>query len=86
MDSYDLDVTDKDALYTRMLRDLPAGLTEWAVHPGLDTPEMQAVEPNSRVRQTDFAFFSSARAQEVIAEEGVTVLSYRDLQAVWRER
>lgn len=86
MDSYTLAVTGKDARYTQMLRDLPAGLTEWAVHPGLDTPEMRAVEPDSRVRQTDFAFFSSARAQEVIAEEGITVLSYRDLQRVWQEK
>ncbi len=86
MDSYTLDVTGKDALYTQMLRDLPAGLSEWAVHPGLDTPEMQAAEPGSRVRQTDFAFFSSARAQEVIAEAGITVLSYRDLQRVWQEK
>lgn len=86
LDSYTLDVADKTERYARMLRELPAGLTEWAVHPGLDTPEMQAVEPGPRVRQTDFAFFSSARAQEVIAEEGVTVLSYRDLQTVWREK
>lgn len=86
MDSYDLDVTDKAALYTQMLRDLPTGLSEWAVHLGLDTSEMQAVEPNSQVRQTDFAFFGSARAQEVIAGEGITVLSYRDLQAFWQEQ
>ena len=86
MDSYTLEVTGKDARYTQMLRDLPAGLTEWAVHPGLDTPEMQAVEPGSRVRQTDFAFFSSARAHEVVDEEEITVLSYRDLQRVWQEK
>lgn len=86
MDSYTLDVTGKSTLYTQMLRDLPAGLTEWAIHPGLDTPEMQAVEPGSRVRQTDFAFFSSAEVREVFAEEGVTVLSYRDLQRVWQEK
>lgn len=37
LDSFDMDVDTKADTYARLLRDLPAGLSEWAVHPGLGT-------------------------------------------------
>src|SRR5918998_3922356 len=40
MDSYDLDTVGKAARYERMMRALPVGLSEWAVHPGLGNPEL----------------------------------------------
>ncbi len=86
LDSFELDTTNKQAIYAQMLRNLPVGLSEWAVHPGLDTAEMGTVEPGSRVRQTDFAFFGSVQAKEIIEGEGIIVLSYRDLQAVWNSK
>jgi chitin disaccharide deacetylase len=33
LDSFRLDTDGKQARYARLLRDLPAGLSEWAVHP-----------------------------------------------------
>lgn len=86
LDSFELDTTNKQAIYAQMLRNLPVGLSEWAVHPGLDTAEMGTIEPGSRVRQTDFAFFGSGQAKEIIEGEGIIVLSYRDLQAVWKSK
>lgn len=85
MDSYDLETPDKSARYAQMLRDLPVGLTEWAVHPGLGNAELQAIEPDSwQVRQTDFEFLMSPLAQETIQAEGIILLDYRPLQALWR--
>jgi chitin disaccharide deacetylase len=85
LDSYDVDPDTKFARYSRMLRELPPGLSEWAVHPGLGNDEMKAVEPEAwRVRQTDFDFMMSAEAREVIRQEGITLLSYRPLQQVWQ--
>ncbi|SDT71977.1 ChbG/HpnK family deacetylase [Jiangella sp. DSM 45060] len=81
VDSFALDLDDKPAAYERLLRDLPAGLSEWAVHPGLPTPEWRTVEPTGwRVRATDHAFLTSARARTVLADEGITVIDYRPLQ------
>lgn len=86
LDSYDIPVdAGKSAHYAQLLRDLPAGLSEWAVHPGLDTPEMRAVEPDINVRPTDHAFVLSPDAQRIIAEEGIILLSYREIQKVWVE-
>lgn len=83
MDSYDLDTAGKSARYAQMLRDLPVGLSEWAVHPGLGNAELQALMPSWPVRQTDFEFFMSQEAQDIVKEEGIVILDYRTLQEVW---
>ena len=68
-----------------MLRELPAGLSEWAVHPGLDNAELLAIEGDSKhVRQLDFDFLMSQAAKDIVEEEGIIVLDYRALQEVWR--
>jgi predicted glycoside hydrolase/deacetylase ChbG (UPF0249 family) len=84
LDSFTLSLDDKPARYTRMLRELPAGLTEWAVHPSLGDPESRALNPNGwRVRRTDFDFLVSPQAREVIQEEGIVLLGYAPLQRIW---
>jgi chitin disaccharide deacetylase len=85
LDSYSLDPVTKWARYAQLLHELPAGLSEWAVHPGLDNAELLAIEPDGRhVRQADFVFFTSQEAKEIVKEEGIILLDYRTLQAVWR--
>ncbi len=85
LDSFRLDLVDKAAQYGQLLRELPAGLSEWAVHPGLGNAELQAIQPGgSQVRQTDFDFLMSQAAQEIVKAEGIILLDYRPLQAVWR--
>jgi predicted glycoside hydrolase/deacetylase ChbG (UPF0249 family) len=87
LDSYRLAIVEKSARYAQLLRDLPSGLSEWAVHPALGTPEMQAIEPESwQVRQTDFDFLISQEARSIIEQEGIVLLSYQPLQKVWQER
>jgi len=87
LDSYSLDIVEKSAWYARALRELPIGLSEWAVHPALGTPEMQAIEPESwQVRPTDFDFLISQEAREIIQQEGIVLLGYKPLQKVWQER
>jgi predicted glycoside hydrolase/deacetylase ChbG (UPF0249 family) len=85
LDSYSLDPAGKSASYAEMLHELPAGLSEWAVHPGLGNAELRAIEPQSwRVRQTDHDFLVSPDAREIIDREGTVLLSYRPLQELWR--
>lgn len=87
LDSFSLATIDKSAQYAQMLRDLPAGLTEWAVHPGLDTPELLTIEPrDQRVRQTDYDFLLSEEARNVIEQEGIILLNYKPLQQIWQKR
>lgn len=86
LDSYLLDPVDKAARYAQLLRELPAGLSEWAVHPWLDTPELSAIEHEGRhFRQADFDFLMSQEAKDIVKEEGIILLDYRALQGIWRE-
>ncbi len=78
---------DKLARLAQLLRDLPPGLSEWAVHPGFDDAELRAIEPGSQgFRQADFDCMIAPELREVIRQEGITLLSYRPLQAVWQNR
>jgi predicted glycoside hydrolase/deacetylase ChbG (UPF0249 family) len=87
LDSYSLDPVNKAALYAKLLHELPVGLSEWAVHPGLDNSELLAIEPGgNHIRQTDFDFLMSQQARDVVREEGIILLDYRALQAVWKEK
>jgi chitin disaccharide deacetylase len=87
LDSYLLDPVTKAARYAELLRELPVGLSEWAVHPGLDTPELLAIEPGgNHIRQTDYDFLMSQQAKDIVREEGIILLDYRALQAVWKEK
>jgi predicted glycoside hydrolase/deacetylase ChbG (UPF0249 family) len=85
MDSYDLDTADKAARYAQMLRALPVGLSEWAVHPGLGNSELRAIESSWRVRQTDFDFVVSQEARAILQAEGIILVDYRELQALRNE-
>ena len=85
LDSFALDLDGKSARYADLLRALPVGLSEWAVHPGLGTAEWQAIERGWRVRQTDYEFLTSPRARELIHQEGIVVIDYRTVQEVWSD-
>ena len=87
LDSYMMGTVDKATRYAQLLRELPTGLSEWAVHPGLDSSELLAIEPDgNHSRQLDFEFLMSAEAREIIQQEGIMLLSYEPLQASWQGR
>ncbi len=86
LDSYSLNTADKSATYAQLLRELPAGLSEWAVHPALDDAEMRTLEPDFPVRQTDYAFVMSPEMRDIIRQEGIILLNYKPLQAVWQNQ
>ena len=86
VDSFSLDVDGKSARYAELLRNLPAGLSEWAVHPGLGNEESQAIDPGGwQVRRTDYEFLTSPEASDLIQREGIVVIDYRTLQQAWSE-
>ncbi len=81
LDSYSLPTADKPARYAQLLRALPAGLSEWAVHPSLGDAEARAMEPDSwQVRKADFEFLTSPEARELLKEEGIILVDFRALQ------
>jgi predicted glycoside hydrolase/deacetylase ChbG (UPF0249 family) len=87
LDSYLLDPANKSARFAQLLHELPAGLSEWAVHPGLDSAELLALEPaGNHERQMDFDFLVSQGAKDIVKKEGIILLDYRALQVIWRSK
>jgi chitin disaccharide deacetylase len=85
-DTYGIDAATKAERYAAMLRELPIGLSEWTVHPGLGTEESRALEPDHwRTRRADYEFVLSPEARCILADEGIRLISYRDLQPFWRD-
>jgi chitin disaccharide deacetylase len=83
VDSTGLETAGKTARFVRMLRELPAGLSEWAVHPALGTAEARAIDGWWSKRAADLRFLMSRQARETVAAEGVVLLDYRPLQVIW---
>jgi predicted glycoside hydrolase/deacetylase ChbG (UPF0249 family) len=86
LDSFRPDIDGKAARYAELLRDPPAGLNEWAVHPALGDEESQAIDPGWRVRRTDYEFLVSPQAHELLRQERITVIDYRTIQQAWTSR
>jgi chitin disaccharide deacetylase len=84
LDSFRLPIEAKSTRYADLFRALPAGLSEWAVHPGHDTPEARATDPDGwLVRRTDLDFLVSTEAKEIVAAEGIVLIDYRALRDAW---
>lgn len=84
LDSFTVDVNRKVETYERLLRGLPEGLSEWAMHPALGSDDWRAIEPTGwQIREGDHAFLTSDRARTLIAAEGIQVIDYRLLQNAW---
>ncbi len=87
LDSFGLSLDEKADRYAHLLHELPAGLTEWAVHPSLGDSESRIIDPDGwQVRRTDFDFLVSARAREIIDEEGIILVTYAPIQEIWERR
>lgn len=83
LDSFALPVAGKAERYVQALRALPAGLSEWAVHPAVGEETPAEADLGWAVRRSDHAFLCSRRARRVIDDEGIVVIDHRALQRLW---
>lgn len=83
LDSFSLDLETKAARYVQLLRELPTGLSEWAVHPSIADHASRSIDDGWRVRRTDYEFLISPIARDIIAQQGIEVINYRPLQRAW---
>jgi predicted glycoside hydrolase/deacetylase ChbG (UPF0249 family) len=84
LNSYSVPLAGKAANYARLLRELPPGLSEWAVHPGLGDTHARAVDDGWRVRRTDYDFLLSPEARQIVLDEGIVITDYRAAQQAWQ--
>lgn len=85
LDSFDLPTTGKARRYIQLLHELPAGISEWAIHPAKGTQEVRTINPRWRVRAADYHFFNSEECRQTIEREGIQLVSYQLLQSSWKK-
>ncbi len=68
------------ALLASVIRALPEGSTEFMCHPGVLGAELQQAGTRlKKSRQDELAALTSSEARNAIAEAGVQLCGYRDL-------
>ncbi len=72
------------AYYEKVLRSLEPGLSELIVHLAYDDAEMQGIAVDhpdwgAAWRQADFDFFTSEKCRQIIREEGIHLITWREL-------
>jgi hypothetical protein len=86
-DSVSLDIGTKASRYSRLPDELPAGLSEWAVHPGLGDVASRKIDNGWRVHHTDLEFFLiSPEARDAVRQEGIMIIDYGTIKDAWMHR
>lgn len=72
------------AFYRQELQRLPPGVSEFLVHPGHDTEDLQTffrgrLEWGAAWRQRDFDFFTSDEFSNLLEEENIKLITWREI-------
>jgi hypothetical protein len=70
--------------YLIAMKNLKPGVTEFVIHPGYDNDELRAATRErstwgSAWRQRDYDFFTSDQFREVLAQQKIKLITWRDL-------
>ena len=70
--------------YITALRNLKPGVTEFVIHPGFDDEELRAATRErptwgSAWRQRDYDFFTSDQFRQILAEQKIKLITWREL-------
>jgi len=70
--------------YVTALKNLKPGVTEFVIHPGFDDEELRAATRErstwgSAWRQRDYDFFTSDQFREILAQEHIKLITWREL-------
>jgi len=77
--------------YVDALKNLKPGVTEFVIHPGFDDEELRAATRERSTwgaawRQRDYDFFTSERFREILAQEKIKPITWRELVRLWQAR
>src|SRR5947207_14670088 len=73
--------------YVSALKNLKPGVTEFVIHPGFDDEELRAATRErstwgSAWRQRDFDFFTSHQFREILVQENIKLITWRELARI----
>ena len=75
--------------YINALKNLNPGVTEFVIHPGFDDEELRAATRERPTwgaawRQRDYDFFTSEQFREILAQQNIKTITWRELARLWR--
>jgi hypothetical protein len=70
--------------YATALKNLKPGVTEFVIHPGFDDEELRAATRERATwgaawRQRDYDFFTSEQFRQILADEHIKLVTWREL-------
>jgi predicted glycoside hydrolase/deacetylase ChbG (UPF0249 family) len=69
-----------ETLFYAIARSIPEGTWEFVCHPGYNDADLQAAETRLREsRETELRVLTLPAAREMLAQQGIELISYRDL-------
>lgn len=77
--------------YVNALKQLKPGVTEFVIHPGLDDEELRAATRERATwgaawRQRDYDFFTSPQFRQIVAQQGIKLITWRELVQKFQEK
>lgn len=71
-----------ETLFQSLAQSMPPGTWEFVCHPGYNDPDLQAAKTRLREsREIELRVLTLPAAREILANEGIELISYRDLTA-----
>jgi len=73
-----------ESYWTNLLRTLKPGVTEILCHPAIARDELRTCARDAMQREADFRYFTSDQTRQLIKDEGVEMVGFRELRDLMR--
>jgi chitin disaccharide deacetylase len=77
-------VAETETYWTNLLRTLKPGVTEILCHPAIARDELRTCARDAMQREADFRYFTSDQTRQLIKDEGVEMVGFRELRDLMR--
>src|SRR3984893_6975749 len=77
-------VPETESYWTNLIRTLKPGMTEILCHPALARDELKTCARDAMQRDADFRYFTSDKTRQLITDEGVAMVGFRELRDFMR--
>lgn len=74
-----------EEFWTDYIKNIQPGVTEIYIHAATDGDEIRAITNSAPKRVKELEFFTSGKLKKLIADEGITVISYRPIFELQRK-
>jgi predicted glycoside hydrolase/deacetylase ChbG (UPF0249 family) len=75
---------ETESYWTNLLRALKPGVTEILCHPAIARDELKSCARDAMQREADFRYFTSDKTRQLIKDEGVEMVGFRELRDLMR--